>query len=191
MLLADAIGPALLVVLDTLAPAERLAFVLHDMFGVPFDEIAPIVDRSPDRHPPAGQPGPPPGARRCPRRCEPTSRQRREVVDRVPGRLAGRGLRGPARAARSGRRAALGRRRGSFGSAEELHGPDAVARVFVGRARAAELVLVDGVPGLMWAPGGRPRVVFAFTTTEAITAITVIADEHHLAQLTLAPLGSR
>jgi RNA polymerase sigma factor (sigma-70 family) len=47
-LLADAVGLALLVVLETLSPAERLAFVLHDMFGVPFDEIAPIVDRSPD-----------------------------------------------------------------------------------------------------------------------------------------------
>jgi RNA polymerase sigma-70 factor (ECF subfamily) len=47
-LLADSVGLALLVVLETLAPAERLAFVLHDMFGVPFDDIAPIVDRSPD-----------------------------------------------------------------------------------------------------------------------------------------------
>ena len=47
-LLADSVGLALLVVLDTLAPAERLAFVLHDIFAVPFDEIAPIVDRSPD-----------------------------------------------------------------------------------------------------------------------------------------------
>src|SRR4051812_11949347 len=47
-LLSDAVGLALLVVLETLTPAERLAFVLHDMFGVPFDEIAPVVDRSPD-----------------------------------------------------------------------------------------------------------------------------------------------
>src|SRR6185437_3909352 len=47
-MLADSVGLALLVVLDTLTPAERLAFVLHDMFAVPFDEIAPIVDRSPD-----------------------------------------------------------------------------------------------------------------------------------------------
>ena len=47
-LLADAVGPALLVVLETLAPPERLAFVLHDVFGVPFDEIAAIVGRSPD-----------------------------------------------------------------------------------------------------------------------------------------------
>ena len=111
-LLADAVGLALLVVLETLAPAERLAFVLHDMFAVPFEEIAPIVDRSPaatrqlasrarrrvrgappgdaaDEHPPARGGG------------------------RVPGRLARRRLRGAARAARSGRRAALRRRRGS------------------------------------------------------------------------------
>ncbi|HEX3737698.1 MAG TPA: sigma-70 family RNA polymerase sigma factor [Solirubrobacterales bacterium] len=47
-LLADSVGIAMLMVLETLGPAERLAFVLHDMFGVPFDEIAPIVDRSPD-----------------------------------------------------------------------------------------------------------------------------------------------
>jgi DNA-directed RNA polymerase specialized sigma24 family protein len=47
-LLADSVGLALLVVLETLSPAERLAFVLHDVFAVPFDEIAPIVDRSPD-----------------------------------------------------------------------------------------------------------------------------------------------
>src|ERR671921_2885056 len=47
-LLADSVGLALLVVLETLSPPERLAFVLHDMFGVPFDEIAPIVDRSPE-----------------------------------------------------------------------------------------------------------------------------------------------
>ena len=65
-LLADSVGLALLVVLETLAPAERLAFVLHDMFAVPFDEIAPIVDRSPERDAPARQPRPPPGAGRRP-----------------------------------------------------------------------------------------------------------------------------
>ena len=74
-LLADSVGLALLVVLDTLTPAERLAFVLHDMFAVPFDEIAPIVGRSPDGGAPARQPRPPPGAgrerraRRRPRRA--------------------------------------------------------------------------------------------------------------------------
>src|SRR2546421_4036618 len=63
-LLADSVGLALLVVLDSLPPAERLAFVLHDMFAVPFEEIAPIVDRSPvaGRGPPAREPRPAPGA---------------------------------------------------------------------------------------------------------------------------------
>ena len=72
-LLADSVGLALLVVLETLAPAERLAFVLHDMFAVPFDEIAPIVGRSPDRRAAAREPRAPPRAR-APRRCPtPTS----------------------------------------------------------------------------------------------------------------------
>ena len=60
-LLADSVGLALLVVLETLGPAERLAFVLHDMFAVPFDEIAPIVGRSPDRGTATREPRPPPG----------------------------------------------------------------------------------------------------------------------------------
>ena len=62
-LLADAVGIALQVVLDTLGPAERLAFVLHDMFAVPFEEIAAMVDRSPRGDPAAGQPRPPPRSR--------------------------------------------------------------------------------------------------------------------------------
>ena len=74
-LLADSVGLALLVVLETLAPAERLAFVLHDMFAVPFDEIAPIVDRSPAAARQLASrarrrvPGRAPAARRRPRRA--------------------------------------------------------------------------------------------------------------------------
>jgi RNA polymerase sigma factor (sigma-70 family) len=60
-LLAEGVGLALLVVLDTLAPAERLAFVLHDLFAVPFDQIAPFVDRSTARRPWPGRPWPSPG----------------------------------------------------------------------------------------------------------------------------------
>ena len=63
-LLADSVGLALLVVLETLGPAERLAFVLHDMFAVPFEEIAPMVERTPDGDPATGQPCPPPGQER-------------------------------------------------------------------------------------------------------------------------------
>ena len=70
--LADSVGLALLVVLDTLTPAERLAFVLHDMFAVPFDEIAPMLEPLPGRGPAAGQPGPAAGDRRRRRRRTPT-----------------------------------------------------------------------------------------------------------------------
>ena len=66
-LLADSVGLALLVVLETLTPAERLAFVLHDMFAVPFDEIAPIVDRSPEAARQLAEPGAAAGAGRATR----------------------------------------------------------------------------------------------------------------------------
>ncbi len=88
-LLADSVGPALLVVLETLAPAERLAFVLHDMFAVPFDEIAPIVGRSPGAARGARQPRPAAGAgsgHGSRRRSHPPARSRR----RLPRRLARR-----------------------------------------------------------------------------------------------------
>ena len=91
-LLADSVGLALLVVLETLAPAERLAFVLHDMFAVPFDEIAPIVGRSPTRRgsspaaPAAGCRVAARGAAWSRRRSQPPARGGR----RLPGRLARR-----------------------------------------------------------------------------------------------------
>ena len=86
-LLADAVGLALLVVLDTLTPAERLAFVLHDMFAVPFAEIAPIVDRTPEA---ARQLASRARRRVAGRRAGPDAdlARQREVVDRVPGGLA-------------------------------------------------------------------------------------------------------
>ena len=88
-LLADSVGVALLVVLDTLDPAERLAFVLHDIFAVPFDDIAPIVDRIPRGGSPTGQPGPAPRPGRADaarhRRRTPT-RSRRRVPGRRPQR---------------------------------------------------------------------------------------------------------
>ena len=94
-LLADSVGLALLVVLETLKPAERLAFVLHDMFEVPFDEIAPIVDRSPDaaRQLASRARRRVRGAHRPRRRPRASARGRR----RLPRRLARRRLRGAAR----------------------------------------------------------------------------------------------
>ena len=110
-LLADSVGLALLVVLETLAPAERLAFVLHDMFAVPFDEIAPIVERSPtaarqlaSRARPRAWGGWGAGRRGhgFRHRSHPAARSRR----RLPCRRARRRLRRPARGARPRGRAA-------------------------------------------------------------------------------------
>ena len=192
-LLADSVGLALLVVLDALAPDERLAFVLHDMFGVPFDEIAAILSRSPA------------AARQL------ASRARRRVQSGSPVPQASAAIQREAvaaflAAAREGDFAALlrllhpevvlradavavemARSRASAGApdlAEEMHGADAVARVFSGRAHAARLALIDDAAGLTWAPGGQPRVVFVFTVTDGqITAVEQIADADHLRHL--------
>jgi RNA polymerase sigma-70 factor (ECF subfamily) len=182
-LLADAVGPALLVVLDTLAPAERLAFVLHDLFAVPFDEIATILDRSPasarqlaSRARRRVQGAPPPEA--------PDPHRRREVVAAfltasrtgdMTGLLA---LLHPDVTLR-----ADGAMVASGADAEVL-GPDAVAGVFAGRAKAARLALLDGEPGLIWQHRGEVRVVFAFTVVEgAVTDIEMIGDPGRLAEL--------
>jgi RNA polymerase sigma-70 factor, ECF subfamily len=184
-LLADSVGPALLVVLETLAPAERIAFVLHDLFAVPFDEIAPIVGRSSEA---ARQ-----LASRARRRVQGATipdddlTRRREIVDAF---LA---------ASRGGDFAALLavldpdvvlRSDGAAvqtGASRETRGAAAVAETFSGRARAARPALVDGIPGLVWAQGGLPRVVFAFTIARGkITEIDLIADPERLRELDLA-----
>src|SRR5713226_2171923 len=187
--LADSVGLALLVVLETLAPAERLAFVLHDMFAVPFDEIAPIVGRSPAA---ARQ-----LASRARRRVQgaatvpDTDRARqREVVDAFLA--ASRGghfgallaLLDPDVVLRADRAAV------DMGSSQEVRGAAAVAETFSGRARVAQLALIDGAVGAVWAPGGRPRVVFSFTITGGkIVEIDLLADRQRLRQIDLAILS--
>ena len=116
VLLADSVGLALLVVLDRLTPAERLAFVLHDMFAVSFEEIATIVPFS-DRGKTAGQPRTPPSARRgdgCQSRSHPTTTNRRCF----PHGLTRPRLRGLGRAARPRCRGSSGRSRGASRSTE-------------------------------------------------------------------------
>ena len=189
-LLADSVGLALLVVLDTLAPDERLAFVLHDLFAVPFDEIAPIVGRSPTA---ARQ-----LASRARRRVQGAARvqdadltRSRAVVDAF---LA---------ASREGRFDALlavldpdvvlraDPAAVRAGASREVRGAAAVAQQFSGRARFAQPALVNGAVGAVWAPGGRPRVVFGFTITRGkIVAIDLVADPERLRQLDVAVLGS-
>jgi RNA polymerase sigma-70 factor, ECF subfamily len=187
--LADSVGLALGVVLDQLAPAERLAFVLHDLFDVPFDEIAPIVDRSPAATRQL--------ASRARRRVRgaglpDATERRREVVaafldaSRNGDFAALLGLLHPEAVLRSDPVAA------GMGSAAEVRGATAVARFLSGRARAARLVLVDGAPGAVWALRGTPQVVFAFTVEDgAVTAIDMLADPRTLAGLELQPLPQR
>jgi RNA polymerase sigma-70 factor (ECF subfamily) len=187
-LLADSVGPALLVVLETLDPAERLAFVLHDMFGVPFDEIALIVGRSPTATRQL--------ASRARRRVQGATevsdadlKRQREVVDAFLA--ASRGgdfdallaVLDPDVVVRADRAAV------AMGSSEEVHGATAVLNTFLGRARGAQPALINGVAGAVWAPGGQPRVVLSFTVMgEKITAIDLLADPERLRQLDLTIL---
>jgi RNA polymerase sigma factor (sigma-70 family) len=184
-LMADSVGLALLVVLDTLAPAERLAFVLHDMFAVPFDEISAVLGRSPDATKML--------ASRARRRVQgaasvpgPDLIRQREVVSAFLA--ASRNgdfdallavLDPDAELRTDPAAAAMG--------ATGARGASAVAGTFSGRARAARLALVDGVAGAMWAQGGTPRAVFSFTLADGkITGIEIVADPERLAELDLA-----
>jgi RNA polymerase sigma-70 factor (ECF subfamily) len=188
-LLADSVGLALLVVLETLTPAERLAFVLHDLFAVPFKEIAPIVGRSPAA---ARQ-----LASRARRRVQGATTDRevdlsrqRAVVDAFLAASRGGDLEAllvvldPDVVLRADRAAV------QAGASREVRGAAAVAQTFLGRARAAQLALVNGVPGAVWAPGGQPRVVFGFTITRGrIVEIDLLADRDDLRDLDLAILN--
>ena len=187
-LLADSVGPALLVVLETLAPPERIAFVLHDMFAVPFDEIAPIVGRSPAS---ARQ-----LASRARRRVwgagtvpDADLTRQREVVDAFLA--ASRGgdfdallaVLDPDVVLRADRAAV------QMGASRDVRGAAPVADTFSGRARAAQPALVNGAVGLVWATGGRPRIVFGFTITRGkIVEIDLVADPDRLRQLDMAIL---
>ncbi len=190
-LLADSIGLALLVVLEALAPAERVAFVLHDVFGVAFDEIAPIVGRSPTAARQLAS-----RARRCVRRVQGSAAtpetdlaRQREVVDAFL--TAARG--------------------GDFAALLAVLDPDVVVRADRGGSRdgtpllvrgaraAAEQALifsrlarsrpalVNGAAGIVtWAPDGRPFAVMAVTVAGArIVEINILADPARLSQLDL------
>ncbi len=188
-LLADSVGLALLVVLDTLNPAERLAFVLHDLFAVPFDEIAPIVGRSPTA---ARQ-----LASRARRRVrggatEPDAdlTRSREVVDAFLA--ASRGgdfdallaVLDPDVVFRADRTAV------SAGASEEIRGAPFVAKQFLGRAQGARPTLVNGAVGVVVAPRGRLFLVLSLTVRHGkIVEIEAIADPERLRQLNLAVLG--
>jgi RNA polymerase sigma factor (sigma-70 family) len=190
-LLADSVGLALLVVLDTLSPAERLAFVLHDMFAVPFDEIAPIVGRSPA------------ASRQL------ASRARRRVRGAAPEPDADLGRQRKVvdaffAAAREGDFEGLVAvldpdvvLRSDGGSLRPdasvvVHGAGAVAGRAMTFARLSPFVrpaLVNGVAGAVVAPGGRPFSVMAFTVSGGkIVEIDALSDPERLRELDLAVL---
>jgi RNA polymerase sigma factor (sigma-70 family) len=190
--LADSVGVALLVVLDRLAPAERVAFVLHDLFAVPFEEIAPMLERSP-------------AATR-----QLASRARRRVQGAAPapetdGALGRRVVDAFLTAVRGGDlEGLLGllhpdvvlRADTAAGPSPEpvvVRGAAAVARgamAATARARFTGPVLLDGTVGLAMAPYGRLRLVLAFTIAdERITGIEVIGEPDRLRELELAAPG--
>ncbi|WP_327711808.1 sigma-70 family RNA polymerase sigma factor [Streptomyces sp. NBC_00464] len=190
-LLADSVSRALLVVLDTLEPVERIAFVLHDMFAVPFSEIAPLVERTPvttkkiasrARHKVRGTPVVP---------AAELARQRQVVSAFLT-------------AARAGDLTAIlavlapdvVRRADPFavppGGLAEARGARAVAEgtaALAHRSQLAELALVDGTVGVVVAPRGRLLFALSFTfEDDRITSYDVIADPARLRRLSLAVL---
>ena len=191
--LADTMGPALLVVLETLSPSERLAFVLHDLFAVPFEDIAPIVDRSPAA---ARQ-----LASRARRRvqgsdeAQPGDRHRQQAVVEAFLAASRQGdfealvtLLDPDAVLRADRAAVkaatANREKGAPLLEPEVRGGRAVANALTGRAQAAQLALIDGAPGAVWAPGGRPRAIFAFRVVgNTITEIEIITDPNAVTAL--------
>lgn len=188
-LMSDAVGLALLVVLDALAPAERVAFVLHDMFGVPFEDIAPIVGRSAT----ATRQLASRGRRRVQgERTTPDvdADRQRQVVDAFFA------------AAREGNfddlvavldpdvvvRSDGGEKRRSV--TDVIRGAETVARQAMTYTRLSPFVrpaLVNGVAGVVVAPGGRPFSVMAFTVQQGqVVAIDALVDPDRLARLDLA-----
>src|SRR5580692_6620320 len=171
-----------------LTTAERLAFVLHDMFAMPFEEIAPIVERTPA----------------ATRQLASRARRRVQGADTTPDTDLTRRrevVRAFLAASRNGDLGALVAMLDPdvvvradpaavrTGAEAETRGAQAVAATFSGRARAAKLALIDGVAGLVWASGGRPRVVFSFTLADGkITAIDLLGDPAVLEQLDVVTL---
>jgi RNA polymerase sigma-70 factor (ECF subfamily) len=181
--LADSVGSALLVVLDSLTPAERVAFVLHDVFAVPFEEIAPIIGRSPVASRQL--------ASRARRRVQssPTildeDQNRQRIVVEAFLAAAHRGdfaallaVLDPNIVMRADEAAV------ALGSVAELRGAQAVASQFLGRAQGAKTALLDGNVGLMWATRGRPRVAFGFVITDhTVAEINLLAGNDLFGQL--------
>jgi RNA polymerase sigma factor (sigma-70 family) len=189
-LLADSMGQALLVVLDRLNPAERISFVLHDLFSLSFEEIAGILDKSPEACRQLAS-----RARRRVRIEEDLTfdpQRQHQIVDAF---LA---------AAKTGDfqmllsllspdvelvadTAAV-----TMGAPLRLVGPNDVATRFSGGAKAARVALLDGLAGLVWAQGGTTKVAFEFTVVGGqVTKVEMIGDADVLGEIDIEPLRRR
>lgn len=187
VVLADAVGAALGVVLDRLTPAERVAFVLHDTFAVPFEDIAAVLVRSPA------------AAKQLAMRARAKVRNEADELDearRADTKVVDAFL----AASRAGDLAALvatlhpditltaDRVAVTMGSPGTLAGPEQVAGMFSGRALGAQPASIDGGLGLVWIVGGAPKVAWEFTIVDGlVTGIEMLADPDTLALATIAP----
>jgi RNA polymerase sigma factor (sigma-70 family) len=194
-ILTESVGQAMQTVLERLSPAERVAFVLHDVFGVSFDDIATIVDRTPA----AARQLASRGRRRVQdasgdQRPAQATKQQRHVVEAFFRASRGGDFQAllavldPDVVLRADATALLmGSRSGWLTT--DLHGANAVAEQFNGRAQAARLATIDGQFGAVWATGGAPRVAFLFTIEDdAVLAIDLVADPDRLAAMAIEPV---
>jgi RNA polymerase sigma factor (sigma-70 family) len=192
VLLADAVGSAMMIVLDTLGPAERVAFVLHDLLALSFEDIGAILGRSSVATRQL--------ASRARRLVEGAGEGEKELP---PQREVAQAFMA---ASRDGnleavlavldpevvlrvdpaavKAAAANQAKGAPRLVREVRGAADVARVFLGSAQAARPVLVDGTPGAAWAPGGHPRAIWAFKVEQGrIVEMQFIADPKAIARL--------
>ena len=190
--LADATGSALMVVLETLVPAERVAFVLHDLFDLSFEDIGRILERTPvaarqlasrARRRVRGTETPPADLARHRKLVEAfLAASRKGDFNRLLAVLSPDVV---LRADQLAVTTAVARQRhGAPDLLPELRGAEAVATVFKGRAQGALPALIDGEPGAVWAMGGQVRSAFLVTIKQGqITGIEIVMDPVDLANL--------
>ena len=195
--LADSVGVALLVVLETLTPGERLAFVLHDLFALPFDEIGSIIGRSPAAAKQLAS-----RARRRVRGMPPPSEtgraRQREIVDAFLRAARAGDLEGllavldPDAVVRIDAAARIDAPPDEAGMAREVRGASKWAHQFIAFSRglrSVEPALINGSVGVILAPGGKLSRVLTFTFTSGrVTRIEVMADPARLRELDIAML---
>lgn len=191
-MIADAVGPALLVVLDLLTPAERIAFVLHDLFDLSFEEIAPIIDRTEEATRQLAS-----RARRRVRGAE-TPEENLERRNEIVAAFLSASREGnfealmhllhpdaTLRADETAIKAAQANKdKGAPQFQKEIRGAKDVANTLKGKAAAAQLALINGMAGMTWAPGGKPVVAFCFKVEDGkVVDIEIVMDRQKLDSL--------